>query len=961
MAVLKDQFDIERWVDEAWKTIDFNAVKGRNEGKEKKHLLDGPPFLSGSAHLGHLYNKTIKDALYRYWLMRGYDVDHQWGWDSQGLPIEKQVEKRLGITNKRQIEAMGVNAFNDECRAYIEEVRQRMTGQFTNHGSFLADPEDYYITCANGYVEKVWRMIKQAHEKGLLYKGKKVLSYCPTCETTLAATEMQHETRHGVEAYVKFPVRNENGRYLLVWTTTPWTLKANTNVAVNPSASLVEVDAGEGRWVLGKDQFELLRDRIPALGTAEVQHVISPKQMEGLQYTNPIQRPLKGRPRKNYHSTVLADFVGSEGTGIVHVAPAHGPDDHVLGKRLSLSSISVLGDDGKYQVSGYEGLSLDEVNKRILDELRDREMYVTSGDIEHSVGTCWRCHTPTVYLPSNQMFLGISKMRKDLSRLADAVEITPEQGRTRFADWLKKAEDWCITRQRYWGTPAPIWECGQCDDEVVIGSVAELQSLYGRKLPAGFDLHRPYIDGIKLGCTNGHEMSRIPDVLDVWLDSGVAFSLLHGDAADYIVEGHDQTRGWFYSMLASGEIMGLSPPYKHVNIHGFIVDEHGEKMSKSKGNVIDPASVHAQYSKDMMRFYYLTHAAFPDFRYNVRDMREVYKAFNSLVNCLDFALTYMEIDGYKGGSSMHATAPEDQWITSRVNNLTKEVSAAVDSDQLDRASRAITSFITDDLSQGYIPLVREAAWKGDKGDARKLDSYATLSNVFNNLARVMTPFAPQTAEYVYQMIGRQTGDHARETVQLEDWPQEAYVDEDLERSMATARSIIGGISALRARHGIKKRQPLEAAYLVAQDAGPAEAIERLGHVIRDRTNVRNLKISNHPELEDDRYAKISGPGYKIYLDTQISGTLGTEGYFADIRRGIQALRQGAGYDIMDAVDVAVSEDPDKLPERYRSELERVTKARITYGPMPAGYKTALVKTGYGEIQIGISSVRVSDS
>jgi isoleucyl-tRNA synthetase len=955
MSVLKDQFEIEKWAEEVWREVDWEVVREKNVGSRRMNLLDGPPFLTGSAHLGHVFNKTIKDAFYRFFLMEGDDVDHQWGWDSQGLPIEKKVEERLGIQNKGEIEEIGIDAFNEACKQYIEEVRQRMTGQFEDNSSFLANPDDYYITCSDDYIEYVWRLIKAASEKGLLYRGRKVLPYCPTCETTLAATEMEYENRRGTGVYFKLPVVNDPERYFVVWTTTPWTIKGNTNIAVNPDGEYIEVRMGQETWIVGKKQFESLKQRFDLPEDIEIVREMNGRELEGLKYENRVQRNPRGRPKKNFHTVVAADFVGDEGTGIVHIAPSHGPEDYVLGRRLELKQLPVLDDSGRYNVRGYEGLSLNEVNERVVQELYETGLLVVEENIEHSIGTCWRCHTPTVYLPSKQLFLRVSRLKKQLKRLTDKIEITPEQGRKRFKNWLENIEDWCITRQRYWGSPVPIWTCGSCKNERVVGSTDELRDLYGKDLPKNFELHRPYVDEIVLACDRcGHEMYRLSDVLDVWLDSGVAFLTLDNDVADRIIEGYDQTRGWFYSMLVAGKILGIEPPYKHVTIHGFIVDENGEKMSKSKGNVIEPGDIHHGFAKDILRYYSLSHATYSDFRFNLHELKDINRLFNTLVNSFYFAMTYMELDEYRRSENA-PDFPEDAWLISRKDRLIADVTDAINNDSFDKAAKRIASFITEDLSRWYIPLIREAVWDSDPRNERKLSAYATLDEVFDDLSRILVPFAPQTAEYMYHTLGRFGDKERASTVQMEYWPKPEKMDRRLEAAMDITRSITSDIYALRSRIGAKRRQPLQRAYIVTEDDSTRENIHGLSYIIKNMGNLKEVEImDSEEELNDEeRYVRISRPGYILYLDTEIPENLLLEGYTADVRRGIQALRRDAGYGIMDTTTAIIEGEGVDMLQAYLPEIEEVTRAEIRTGEIPEDYMTTTVKTYYGSVRIGI--------
>ncbi|MEK6977278.1 MAG: isoleucine--tRNA ligase, partial [Candidatus Hydrothermarchaeota archaeon] len=713
---------LEERVQARWKEQKiYEKSCARAEGRPKYYFLDGPPYASGAIHLGTAWNKIIKDAIVRYLSMRGFNVRRQAGWDCHGLPIEVKVEKKLGIKDKREIEALGVEKFVQECRRWATEHVCTMTGQFQRLGIWL-DWEEPYTTMRDEYIEAAWWTIKRAHEQGLLTQDYRVVTWCPRCETALADAEIEYAERRDPSIYVKFPVVGREGEYILIWTTTPWTLVGNLAVMVNPEFEYVRARTKEGTLILAKDLAHILREKFGL--EYEIIEALSGRELEGIRYRNPLSDLIAVEGGGKAYTVILSPFVAlGEGTGCVHCAPGHGPEDFEASKGYGIKPVCPVDEGGTFtaEAGKYKGLKVKRDDSVIIEDLRTRRVLLLAEEISHRYGHCWRCTTPIIYRATEQWFIRITELKERMLEEIQRVAWVPEWvGSARFKDWVENAKDWTISRQRYWGTPLPVWICERCRSVEVLGSKAELER-HGKVE----ELHRPYVDRITFPCPCGGTRRRVPDVLDVWFDSGVAAWASLGYPArkeglerwypvDFITEGHDQTRGWFYSQLGCGLLAFGEVPYRKVLMHGFTLDEKGEKMSKSLGNVVSPEEVIERYSAEALRFYTLwANKPWDDLRFNWEEVKVVQKTFTILWNVYVFATTYMAIDAFDPSKTGDLTAhykKEDHWILSRLNSLIKEVTEAFESCHPYRATRALNEFILEDLSRWYIILVRPRTW-----------------------------------------------------------------------------------------------------------------------------------------------------------------------------------------------------------------------------------------------------------
>ncbi len=853
---------VEEEVLEYWsKNSIFREVVESRRGNKKFYFCQGPPFTSGHAHIGHAWNHTIKDTFLRFKTMQGYDVLRRGGWDTHGLPIEVKVEETvLGSRSKKEIEAYGVDNFVSECKKFAIKNMNRMTQQLRRLGIWL-DWDDSYMTLDREYMESVWFGIRRAHEKDLLYEAEKVIHWCPRCETAMAGYEVRDEYRDitdpSVYVKVKLTGRDES---VLIWTTTPWTLPANTGIAVHPDFDYVRVKVNGEIFILAKERLHVLDKEYAIVG--EFKGV----ELDGLGYGPILDIPLQDGV--NRRVVMAPDLVNLEdGTGCVHMAPGHGEEDFEVATQTGLMVLSPVDDSGCFTMSPYEGLYIRDGNKVIIKGLEESGRLFREEPITHSYPHCWRCKTPLMLRITMQWFLAISKIKDELLEKNKEIDWIPAWiGSGRFANWLENTKDWCISRQRYWNTPLPVWRC-ECGKIEVIGSLKELKEKSVGELDVEtIDLHRPTIDEVKLLCGCGQEMVRVKDVLDVWLDSGSAsWANLHYPArtdlfeelfpVDFITEGSDQTRGWFYSMLVFGIIAFDQVSYKKVLYHGFTLDSEGRKMSKSLGNVVDPGDVVDKYGADVLRFYMLwAGALWEDLRFSWDGVGTVNRFMNILWNVYSFLETYLELDGFEGSDKFDlmdvdnmVLESEDKWLISRFNSMLRDVTDSIEQLRLHDVCRSIHTFSLE-LSRWYVKLIRDRVWI-EKDDPRKVSVYYTLHTVLSGLAVVMAPVTPHLSECLYRKL---TGGRS---VHLLDWPtvDSDLIDSELEEEMRVAQDITECVAAARQKAKIKLRWPISRIIVAPTDK---LRVGRVEHLILKASNAKELTIES---IEAEVSVKINYP------------------------------------------------------------------------------------------------------
>ncbi len=877
----------------------YDRIRESSRGRRKFYFLDGPPYASsGVPHVGTLWNKILKDAVIRFYRSLGYDVHDQPGYDCHGLPIEVQIEKRLGFRSKKDIEDFGVDRFVEECKRFVSENIRSLSMHFRDFGVSM-DWERPYKTMDDEYIEGAWWLVKKAYEKGLLDYGLKVVHWCPRCETTLADYEVTEYTElEDPSIYVKFPLSGDRRRYILIWTTTPWTLPANVAVMVNPDLEYAWVDIGGEEVLVAKGRVEKVMEEA-GIREYRVVEVVRGFELEGLKYEHPLKDEVSVQQGlSNAHRVVLSrEFVtAEEGTGLVHVAPGHGEEDFIVGARYSLPVVVLVDEKGRLTEGAgkYAGMYVREANKVIIEDLERKKFLLHAGTLKHRYPICWRCKTPLVLRGTQQWFIRVTHLKDRMLEEAERIDWIPKwAGYARFKNWLAGLRDWIISRQRYWGTPAPIWVCEKCGERIVVGSKKELEELAGSKLDLP-DLHRPWIDSVTLKCPKcGGTMRRVPDVLDVWLDSGVAFYASLGYPkseekfkalwpVDLIIEGHDQIAGWFFSLLRSGLIAFDRSPYLRVLMHGFALDEQGREMHKSLGNYVEPQQIleYKYGSRDVFRWFVLKNTTWEDLRFSWRGLEEVYSDLNILWNVYYFASLYMSIDKfdpemYPIDSLLDRLQVEDRWLLSRFERLLRETRKAFEELNIYRAARLLRDFVVEDLSHWYIRLIRPRVWIEEEAES-KLAAYATLSYVLRRLLVVASPILPFTTEKIYLEVFRSEKDPP--SIHMFSWPEarEEFIDDRLEKQMEIVREVVERALAVRMRRGIKVRQPLPAIYVFTDNPDVRDAVSKMEHIIASQVNVKNVAVYDLSSLKKYKAFKIEpvyrvlGPAFKSAANTVVN-------------------------------------------------------------------------------------------
>jgi len=845
----------EREVEKFWRDnhIFEKSIEDRKDAPTYM-FYDGPPTANGKPHIGHALTRVIKDMIPRYRTMKGYKVPRKAGWDTHGLPVEIEVEKELGINGKEQIEKYGVAPFIEKCKESVWKYKS-MWEQFSNVIGFWADMDDPYVTYHNSYIESEWWALKQIWDKGLLYKGFKVVPYCPRCGTPLSSHEVAQGYKDVKErsAIVRFKKKDEDV-YFLAWTTTPWTLPSNVALCVNPDEEYSKVKQGDYTYILASALVEtVLKDDYTVLETYKG------KELEGIEY-EPLWGGLNVKGKAWY--VVCDSYVTlTDGTGIVHIAPAFGEDDSRIGRNYNLPFIQLVDAQGNLtKETKWEGVFVKDADKLVLKDLEENGKLFDAPVFEHSYPHCWRCNTPLIYYARESWYIKMTAVKEDIIRNNNTINWIPESiGKGRFGDWLENIQDWAVSRNRYWGTPLNVWIC-ECGHMHSIGSIEELKSM-SKNCPEDIELHRPYIDAVTITCPEcGKEMRRTPEVLDAWFDSGsMPFAQHHYPfenkekfeaqyPADFISEAVDQTRGWFYSLLAISTLIFNRAPYKNVIVMGHVQDEDGQKMSKSKGNAVDPMDALNKFGADAIRWYFYVNSApwLPN-RFHDKAVEEGQRKFlGTLWNTYAFYVLYADIDNFdptKYSLEYDKLSVMDKWLLSKLNTLVKTVDDYLSNYKITETARALQSF-TDDMSNWYVRRCRERFWaKGMEQD--KINAYMTLYTALITLSKISAPMIPFMTEEIYQNLVRSVDKNAPESIHLTDFPKvnEEFIDKDLEVSMDEVLDIVVLGRAARNSANIKNRQPIGNMYVKAENVLSPFYVE----IIEDELNVKAVEFKDDVE------------------------------------------------------------------------------------------------------------------
>ena len=844
--------------------------------EEKKDLptytfYDGPPTANGKPHIGHVLTRVIKDMIPRYQTMKGHKIIRKAGWDTHGLPVELEIEKELGIDGKEQIEAYGLDPFIRKCKESVWKYKG-MWEEFSNKVGFWADMDNPYVTYHNTFIESEWWALKKIWDDGLLYKGFKIVPYCPRCGTPLSSHEVAqgYKTVKERSAVVRFKVIGEDA-YFLAWTTTPWTLPSNVALCVNPDENYCKVKAADGYTyymaealldkVLGGMAEKLVKEEKLAEGTPayEILETYKGKELEGKEY-EPLFECTKEYvaklPQKGHYITCDSYVTMSDGTGIVHIAPAFGEDDANVGRKYDLPFVQFV--DGKGDMTKetpYAGLFVKDADKPVLVDLEKAGLLFDAPKFEHEYPHCWRCDTPLIYYARDTWFIKMSAVKDRLVKNNNTVNWIPEGiGKGRFGAWLENVQDWGLSRNRYWGTPLNIWECS-CGKRHAIGSIEELKSM-SDNCPDDIELHRPYIDAVTIKCPDcGGEMKRVPEVIDCWFDSGaMPFAQWHypfenqdifedNFPADFISEAVDQTRGWFYSLMAISTLLFDKAPYKNVIVLGHVQDKDGQKMSKSKGNAVDPMDALNKYGADAIRWYFYSNSApwLPNRFHEDAVVEGQRKFMGTLWNTYAFYVLYANIDEFdptKYTLDYDKLSVMDKWLLSKLNSMVKSVDDNLGNYRIPEATKALAEFV-DDMSNWYVRRCRERYWAKDMPQD-KINAYMTLYTALVTLCKTAAPMIPFLTEDIYQNLVRTVDKNAPESIHLCDFPEvnESMIDPELEASMDEVLKVVVFGRAARNTANIKSRQPIANMYIKAAKTLDDYFVD----ILRDELNVKNVEF-----------------------------------------------------------------------------------------------------------------------
>jgi len=860
----------EKEVIKFWKenNIFEESIKNR-EGHEVFTFFDGPPTANGKPHIGHVLTRVIKDLIPRYKTMKGYKVLRKAGWDTHGLPVELEVEKALGLDGKPQIEKYGVEPFIQKCKESVWTYKNEWE-KMSDRVGFWADMEDPYVTYHDNYIESEWWALKQIADKGLLYKGHKIVPYCPRCGTSLSSHEVAQGYKDVKEksAVVRFKVKDSEDTYITAWTTTPWTLPSNVALAVNPDETYVKIKVPHNEDCEcehdHKTEYVILAEALVTSIFGEGCEVVESykgSDLKGLCY-----EPLYNFKKldKKAHYVVVDNYVTlTDGTGIVHIAPAFGEDDARVGRDNNLPFLQLVNEQGKFteEMGEWAGTFVKDGDKLVLKDLAERGLLISAPDYEHSYPFCWRCDTPLIYYARETWFIKMTAVKDKLLKNNRAINWLPENIKEgRMGNFLENVIDWGLSRSRYWGTPLPVWEC-ECGHIHVIGSREELRKMATTEVPEDIELHKPYIDRINIKCEKcGHEMKRVPDVIDCWFDSGsMPFAQWHypfenkeifeqNFPANFISEAIDQTRGWFYTLLAISTLLFDRNPFENVIVLGHVQDKDGQKMSKHKGNVVDVWGVLDNQGADAIRWFFYTNSApwLPNRFYAEAVSESQRKFMGTLWNTYAFYILYADIDNFNPTEyklEYDKLSELDKWVLSRLNTVIKTVDNNLNNYRITEAGRVAQEFV-DDLSNWYVRRSRERFWQKDMPQD-KINAYMTLYTVLETFTKLMAPFIPFMSEEIYQNMVRRVNEKAPKSIHLCDYPKcdESMINEKLEEDMKLILHIVTLGRASRNGANIKNRQPLSKIYVKASK----ELLDEHKDIVKEELNIKEVIFTDNTD------------------------------------------------------------------------------------------------------------------
>lgn len=989
-----DAKSMEDQVRQSWhKNETAKKITQIKKGMKKYYLLDGPPYVNGVPHVGHIKTIVFKDIWARFKSMQGYNAWFQSGFDCHGLPVEVVVEKELGIQSRHDIAKIGLEKFDSACLSKVENNEKVWTNLYNYLGAWKAYFEPYF-THKPYFIESGWWTAKQLYEKGMLVPGEKPIYWCPRCSTSLSGYEVTDSYKEVTDPsiFIKFPIAGRQKEFFLVWTTTPWTLISNVALIVNPDETYVRVKVGEEILVMAKARVEpVLKDlcklnyeiieefpgkdlqglayhpiiNVPnqsKLENTSARHVyLSVKVMKKKKYKKHKMKEEKNQNDEEEDEEEYQDFVTvDEGSGIVHCAPGHGPEDFEIGQHYNLPALSPVDEDGKFteEAGEFTGKFVKSADKEILTNLESNNFLLYAGQVVHKYPLCWRCKSPLVFRLSKQWFLKVDMIKEKMIKENEKVNWLPEFGRKRFENWLIGAKDWCVSQQRFWGIPMPIWTCDKCKKIEVIGSVSELKEKSVSPIGELNDLHRHTVDKIKIKCNGcGGGMSRIPDIFNVWYDSGIApwaslgypvknkelFERMY--PCDMICEAQDQIRGWFYSLMFAGVATFDKRPYESVSLLGWVVDEKGEKMSKSVGNVIWASDIIQKESADVLRAYYCWKTApwdVQNFGYSL--LNDVKRPLNILWNVLEFYKTYSLpvplLTENEMQEQYNKLKIEDKWLISKMQTLIKEVTENLEKFEFHLAGTKILNFISEDLSRWYVKLIRDRMWINAENDERELAS-KILRYVLHSIVRLSAPIVPFISEAVFQEV---KSEKDPESVHICSYPTfiQTLSNPLLEEQMVLAKTIVEAGNSVRQVANIKLRWPVQSIVVSGKDY--EQTVNEMNELIKFMLNAKELKYSDEPMGENFAKLEISKPSGAIYLNKTMDDATLNEALLRELIRAVQQERKERKMVVSETIKLFVSADAsslDYLKNQQNQIKSEVGASEINFTQLSSGKEVSI--------------------
>ncbi|MBL7148298.1 MAG: isoleucine--tRNA ligase [Nanoarchaeota archaeon] len=912
--------DTEKQVLEFWnKNKIYSKLKKRNSKGKPFYFLQGPPYTSGRIHIGSAWNYCLKDQILRYKRMRGFDVWDRDGYDMHGLPTENKVQKKLKIADKKEIEKYGVDKFVKECKKFSLETMKIMIDDFKRLGVWL-DFDDPYMPIKNEFMENEWLLIKKADEKKRLYLGEKVMTWCQDCETALAKHELEYKNVKDDSIFVKFKVKGKNNEYLCLWTTTPWTICFNLGVMVNPKLDYVKAKVGDEVWILAKALAAPVIQNFTD-NNLEVIEEFKGSKLKGLRYEHPFYDTLKNKYDEiikkypNAFTVVLSErYVDtSAGTGLVHMAVGCGPEDYEVGQENNIPPFNNLDEKGNYpdDMGEFSGLNVRKDNQKFTEALDKRGALIATTKVEHDYPHCWRCHNPVIFKTTKQWFFKIEDLIPKFLSQSKKVKWIPKNYEESYLRWIENLRDNAITRQRYWGTPIPLWLCDKCGEKIVVDSVKELKK-YSKDIPK--DLHKPWIDKVSFKCKKcSGTMRRLPDVLDVWLDSGTtSWNSLKNDSklikkyfpADIILEATEQTRLWFYTLQLCSNIVFEKNPYNNVYLHGMVRDIEGVKMSKSLGNIISPYEIIDKYGVDTFRFYFNSLNAGKDVNFSWEEIKIKFRNLGVLTNTATYLINY------SGAKKQSFLRLEDKWILSRANSTIKEVTELLDEYKIDEIVSPIEELFLD-LSRTYIHFIRD-----------RIEEKVVVNTIKESILGILKIFSivcPFITEKIYQDL-KSKFKLKEDSVHLFKWPKSNFklINKKLEKNMQIVRDVIQKILFCREKEQLGVRWPLSDVIIYTKKKEVKDAIKQLSSIIKSQTNVKKITIKGGKE--------------EIELNTKLTPELEKEGFTREVIRRVQDLRKKAKLNKEDKINLEIESMVDlehKLIEKtVNGKLNKISKPKF---------------------------------